>query len=400
MKNIYWWILLLLLLQSTPSLIVEAFAPTTLPRLVATSKQQRTRTTGSLRLLSTSVRPLGPLRARNNNNSDYDSQSEQRPTRGPVVNLSLVRQTILNQGLIGFTIWTGGPGAQALAERAHFDTTALLLAIAGVLPLMYVSRQVETSESPAVADLNVSTNMLVLRMFGDKPQPIVAFVVSAVLAGLTGLVEETTFRGQLLPAVADSTGSIGTAIAASTVVFAVLHLNPLALLRGGSQGLQDGAVLIAYQLVTGAWFALLFVGTGNLAVSIGAHALFDFYVFFATHLIVTQQMEYAREQSLMPSNTRAEAVWQRKRGDEFVLTARETFYLADTNKDGVLSREELRIAVASYGIRLSAEQSAQVLGVADADASGYIDFGEFLDFVGPAGSPGKAIKNSLLGVNG
>ena len=85
------------------------------------------------------------------------------------------------------------------------------------------------------------------------------------------------------------------------------------------------------------------------------------------------------------------------RDTRFVKQAAETFYLADTNQDGVLSREELRIAVASYGINLSQQQSAAVTAAADTDMSGAIDFGEFLDFVGPTGSPGKAIKNSLLG---
>ena len=110
-------------------------------------------------------------------------------------------------------------------------------------------------------------------------------------------------------------------------------------------------------------------------------------------------MQYAKQQALMPNlATLPEAqYWAKERGSEFCQMAAETFYLADTNQDGVLSREELRIAVASYGIRLSAEQSRQVLNVADVDASGTIDFAEFLNFVGPTGSPGKAIKNSLLG---
>ena len=287
-----------------------------------------------------------------------------------------------------------------MQENAHFGTESLAIALAGVVPLIYLSRRVETSEAPAVADLNVSTNMLVLRLFGGKPQPFVALLVSAVLAGITGIVEETTFRGQVLGQLVEKMDSFPAAVALSTVIFAVLHVNPIALFRGGKEGVKDAAVLIAYQLLTGAWFALLYVSTDNLAVPIFAHAFFDFYVFYGTHLILTNQMEYARDQSLMPvANGGVESKWQNKRGDRFVLGARETFFLADNNRDGELSREELRIALYSYGIRLSEEESKTVTEAADTDQSGTIDFGEFLEFVGPSGNPAKAIKNSLLGVN-
>jgi membrane protease YdiL (CAAX protease family) len=318
-----------------------------------------------------------------------------------VVNFSLVRQTLLNQALIGFTIWTGGYGAQVLVENAQFDTNALAFGIAGVVPLIIFSRFIERSEAPAVADLNLSTNMLVLRLFGDKPQPVVAFVVSALLAAVTGLVEETTFRGQVLPALAEKLDSLPASIVLSTLLFAVLHINPIALFRGGGEGAKDAAVLVAYQIVTGSVFAALLLLTDNLAVPIIAHALFDCYVFFATHLQVTSQMQYARSEALMPvAPAGVEAKWRQRRGDGFLLVARESFYLADSNRDGVLSRPELRIALYSYGIRLTAEESAAVTRAADRDRSGAIDFGEFLEYVGPSGSPGNAIKNSLLGVNG
>ena len=70
----------------------------------------------------------------------------------------------------------------------------------------------------------------------------------------------------------------------------------------------------------------------------------------------------------------------------------------DTNRDGTVSRAELRVALYSYGIKLSAPQSAAVASAADTDASGGIDFDEFLTFVGPEGDAAEAIKRSLLGV--
>ena len=65
---------------------------------------------------------------------------------------------------------------------------------------------------------------------------------------------------------------------------------------------------------------------------------------------------------------------------------------------GVVSRKELRIALYSYGVRLSGGESAAVLRAADADESGGVDFSEFLEFVGPSGDAAAAIKRALLGV--
>ena len=80
------------------------------------------------------------------------------------------------------------------------------------------------------------------------------------------------------------------------------------------------------------------------------------------------------------------------------MGARQTFYLMDTNRDGVLSRRELRIALYSYGIKLTQDQSEALVNEADADGNGSIDFYEFLAFIGPEGSTTKAVKRSLLGV--
>lgn len=330
--------------------------------------------------------------------SEKDHEGSSKASK-PKVNLSLVRQTVLNQAIIGSTIWTGGYGAQVLAKYADISLVAVISGIVGVIPLILFSRWIEQNEAPEFADLNVSTNMLVLRLFGNRSQPAVAFVVSALLAGLTGLVEETTFRGGILYQLAERFDSLPLGFALSTVLFAVLHVNPLGFFQG-LQGAKDAAYLVGYQLVTGSIFGALFVLSGNLVVPIVAHGIFDFYVFFATHLTVTSQMKYARDQAVMPVAPDAiQNKWIAERGRTFVQGACESFYLADTNRDGVLSRQELRISLYSYGIRLTTEQSEEVAKAADEDGNGAIDFGEFLEFVGPSGSPEKAIKKSLLGID-
>lgn len=317
------------------------------------------------------------------------------------INFGLIGQNVANQALIGATIWTGGPGYQVLTDTANFGALGVLLGIIGVLPMLALSRQIENSESYLVSGLNLSTNMAVLRLFGPTPKPVLVLLLSALLAGLTGVVEEVTFRGQLIPFFANrfAEGDILTGAAMATFLFAFLHTNPLSFFKGG-EAFLDNAVLLVLQLINGAFFALLYLATGNLAVPIVAHALYDFYTFYKTHMVdVAGQMQYAQAQKDMPAfkDQRLEQRWINERGQDFVDGVKQTFYLMDTNRNGVLSRKELRVALFSYGINLSPQQSAQVAQEADLDNSGAIDLDEFLEFVGPTGSAGKAIRNTLFG---
>ena len=114
----------------------------------------------------------------------------------PSINIPLVLQNVGNQALIGCQIWTGGAGFTVLSKEAHFGPGAIGFGIAGVIPMLALSRAIETSESPLVSGLNLSTNMAVLRLFGPTPQPISALLISLLIATSTGIVEETVFRGQ------------------------------------------------------------------------------------------------------------------------------------------------------------------------------------------------------------
>jgi membrane protease YdiL (CAAX protease family) len=321
---------------------------------------------------------------------------------GGGINVGLITQSLANQLLIGLTIWTGGLGYRVLTQHADFTPIAAVLGVIGLVPLLAISRTIETSESYLVSGLNLSTNMAVLRLFGPNPQPVLALLISTVLAGVTGLVEETTFRGQLSVEFANrfGDGNILMGAVLSTMLFAVLHTNPLSFFKGGDAALDNG-VLLALQLVNGAIFALLYFISGNLAVPIVAHALYDLYTFYKTHMVdVAGQMEYAKQQGslLLPKvSKKLEEKWIAERGPDFVNGVKQSFYLMDTNRNGVLDRKELRIALYSYGINLSKVESELVTAKADLDGSGSIDLDEFLEFVGPTGSARKAASNTLLG---
>ena len=218
--------------------------------------------------------------------------------------------------------------------------------------------------------------------------------------GLT-FIPLTTFEYQALPALTVGVGNgdllVGTFL--STLLFAVLHTNPSAFFKGKDAFIDNFALLIL-QIINGGTFALLYLLTGNLVVPIITHTLYDLYIFYKTHLVdVAGQMEYAEEEALMPicSSNQIETKWVQKYDEQWLKEAKQAFYLMDTNRDGELSRKELRIALYSYGINLSKLESEEVKTAADTDGSGFIDFDEYLEFIGPTGSRFKAVKNTLLG---
>lgn len=317
------------------------------------------------------------------------------------INVPLILQSLANQALIGSTIWTGGSGYRTLLDHAHFDATSAILGVLGAVPLVAVSRKIETSENPLVSGLNLSTNAAVLNYFGPTLRPVGAAGASLLMACFTGLVEETVFRGQSMPALANQFGGgdllVGAAL--STLLFAALHTNPLGFFKS-REAFVDNATLLALQLFNGGALAALYLASGNLAVAIVTHSIYDFYTFYKTHVVdVAGQMEYARAEALMPtcSTSRVERRWMEERGEEWLTAAKQSFFLMDTNRDGMLSRKELRISLYGYGVYLTKEQSARVKLAADADDSGAISFDEYLEFIGPTGSSYKAVRYTLLG---
>lgn len=315
----------------------------------------------------------------------------------------VLRQLVGNQLLIGIPIWSGGFGAQALANDLHFDNLlAAVLGLSGGLALVALGSFIEKSDASIFTDLNVATKLTVLRLFGTKPRPIVAFMIGVALCALTGVVEETIFRGSILPSIAqwavDNSlakslqDGVPFGLLGSTLLFGLGHISPVLSF--------DTLVLFCLQLATGFSFGFLFVLTGNLASPIIAHFLYDLYTLYETHLSVTDQIAYA-ESADMPVGA-SESKWRSLKGDEFVDLARQAYFLTDTNRDGQISPSELRMAFFSMGLKVDEEQTKSAFERADLDGSGEIDFDEYLDFLanseGEATEVAKRIKLSLLGV--
>ena len=146
------------------------------------------------------------------------------PPPAPSVNAPLVLRNLANQALIGSTIWSGGSGYEVLVATAHLDPLSVLLGVGGAIPLLALSRTIETLELPLVSGLNLSTNMAVMNLFGPRAKPLQAGALSLVLAAGTGIVEETVFRGQR-----EFSHSVSTRIRAPTLALALERVSQLAL---------------------------------------------------------------------------------------------------------------------------------------------------------------------------
>ena len=360
--------------------------------------------------------------------------SGQRPddaAPAPFLDLQLASRLALTQAIVGVTVYNDGWGETLLKTQVHLDSpNAWLLGVIGSLPICAVGAAIERSDSPLFQNINLSTNALVTRLFGTKAQPVFALAVSVILCGLTGVVEEVLFRGGIVPSTAQWAAAHGVAftsgdggaalsirdglpfgVVASSIFFSVGHLNFLS--RAFVS--RDTLVLFLLQLYTGLCFAGLYVATGDLTVPILAHFLYDLFTFYETHLTVTDQILYSEQpfqwalpkfsttttssssssssSSLLLSPTVLK--WRLFRGKEFVVNVRRQFLLMDTDRDGVVSRSELRIGLYGLGLRLVDSDFSS----ADADGSGQIDFDEFLDFVATARTEAaETINNaSLLG---
>jgi hypothetical protein len=169
----------------------------------------------------------------------------------------------------------------------------------------------------------------------------------------------------------DPMGQAG--LAASTLSFAVAHLS-----FGG--GFKENLVTLLLQTVTGFWFGAVFVVSGfNLFAPAAVHAVYDAFTLLETHVRVTGQIEYAEQKAsvaLEPADS-SDSVWgdvsfledagDVQRGFERYL--RVLFYMSDSDRDGVIDKGELGVALRQFGRDLSPGDIDSVFKRALGDAS-------------------------------
>lgn len=292
------------------------------------------------------------------------------------------------QLLIGATIFNGGPGAEVLSAHGHFDAAATwVLGVAAAIPLIQLGRKVETSESQEWVELNAATNQLALRIFGARQQPLTALVVCGALGALVGTVEETLFRGQVLPAMAQYFADHGhgtyeallMSVLASSVAFGAAHISIFSGLDSVMS--KSTAATLAMQSGAGLWLALVALMPGaGLGAAIVAHGVYDAYTLFSTHMIVTGQYSHAAELARDTASTAAARAWRSRKGQPWVERCAYAFHLLDMDRSGGLSEIELRTGASTHGVELNdGLLHAHFAHLTPAHAD--IGFGEFLKLV-------------------
>jgi len=166
---------------------------------------------------------------------------------------------IPNGGLGAGFAWT------ADAALSGIQWTAPLFIVAGIM------RFIEPY-SPALQGVTQATQRSVLAVMGKERRPAFALLVSVLLGAVAGWGEELLFRGVFQTFLAEKFSN-GIALAISGIVFGSLH-----------------AVTPVYALLAGAasvFFGYLYNVSGNLAVPIICHAVYDVGALMWAHWSVT-----------------------------------------------------------------------------------------------------------------
>jgi membrane protease YdiL (CAAX protease family) len=136
---------------------------------------------------------------------------------------------------------------------------------------------------PALQDVSKATQRSVIALLGGTFKPLLALLTSTTLGLAAGFGEELLFRGVLQYELA-SRMDPSLAILFSSIVFGALH-----------------AVTPLYALLAtlaSVFFGFLYELTGNLAVPIICHAVYDVGALLWAHWTVTKQMTEKERESI------------------------------------------------------------------------------------------------------
>ncbi len=158
--------------------------------------------------------------------------------------------------------WTMGMPNWGLGAGFSWSTGAAALGVRWTAPLFVVAGLMTLAEphSPALRRVARATQRSVLVVMGRERRPARALAVSILLGGVAGWGEEWLFRGVFQTILAERSSSrIGLAV--SGAVFGLLH-----------------AVTPVYALLAtlaSFYFGYLYIASGNLAVPMVCHAVYD-----------------------------------------------------------------------------------------------------------------------------
>jgi membrane protease YdiL (CAAX protease family) len=173
--------------------------------------------------------------------------------------------------LVGTPNFGLGPGIDF--SVASIQQGALMVLPLGVLAVVL---DLVEERFQALQDVTTATQRSVLALLGGSFKPVLGLVIATALGVAAGLGEEMLFRGVLQYELGSRFGDV-LAVVAASVVFGALHaVTPLYAFLASLASL---------------YFGYLYLSTGNLAVPIATHAIYDIGALFYAHWIVANLTE-------------------------------------------------------------------------------------------------------------
>ena len=163
-----------------------------------------------------------------------------------------------------------------LGTSVAFDGAAVQAAVLATLPLVGLAAALDVIEDqvPALQDVTKATHRSVLSLLGGTWKPWLGLATATLLGLAAGFGEEMLFRGILQYELLSRTTSSALAVGASSLLFGALHaVTPL---------------YAALATLASVYFGALYLSTGNLAVPILCHALYDVGALLFAHWTVSR----------------------------------------------------------------------------------------------------------------
>jgi len=270
--------------------------------------------------------------------------------------------------------WTGG-GSGLFDFKV--STESLLMGIGGAMPLLAFSNFIESSDKRTFANLNFSTIVLCMTLFGRRTVPPddflppeyksaggaleipttkswQALVESLSLATVTGFCEESVFRRQVPAVLAQLSGANGNILIpffGQALLFGLGHIQP-------SQKVSENAIMVGLQSINGLGFGLLLLlSGGQLVVPIIAHATYDFVTFFKTWNDANSQLEYAEKMYSRPLPPHVEKEVEsvvrsnpKMKDPRVFKSLKRLFFIFDYDKNESLNLSEVKKGISYYAL--------------------------------------------------